>query len=290
MSPKKRIRVVNGLPTLFTLGNLVCGFFAIVVAARVAKPERPIPADPDAVVVERANTEYYKHSEATHCMYSAALIFLAMVFDALDGQVARLSRTSSEFGAQLDSLCDLVSFGVAPAFLLVKMCPDFTAVHNEPVWVLAATFAVCVALRLARYNVETDEEDDHRTFSGLPSPAGGAAVASFAFLFYSLRREGEAIPYAADIDLWLQWLLPWYALIVAVLMVSRIPYPHIANHLFRGEKTMGQVVGLLIALVFLALARGYAIPVVCGVFAVSGPVNYVWQRLWHRRPQEDPLF
>ncbi len=142
----------------------------------MAKPERPIPVDPDTVVVERANAEYYKHSEATHCMYSAALIFLAMVFDALDGQVARLSRTSSEFGAQLDSLCDLVSFGVAPAFLLVKMCPDFTAVHNEPVWVLAATFAVCVALRLARYNVETDEDDDHRTFSGLPSPAGGAAV------------------------------------------------------------------------------------------------------------------
>ncbi len=290
MSSKKRIRVVAGLPTLFTLGNLVCGFFAIVVAARVAKPEQPIAAEPDVAAVTRENTEFYDRSDPTHCMYSAALIFLAMVFDALDGQVARLSRTSSEFGAQLDSLCDLVSFGVAPAFLLVKMCPYFTAVHNEPVWVLAATFTICVALRLARYNVETDDDDDHRTFSGLPSPAGGAAIASFAFLFYSLRREADPIPYAAQIDGWLQWLLPWYALIVAVLMVSRIPYPHIANHLFRGEKTMGHVVGLVLALVFLALARGYAIPVVCGVFALSGPVNYVWQRLWHRRPQEESLF
>ncbi len=285
MSPKKRIRVVNGLPTLFTLGNLVCGFFAIVIAARVAKPVQPqdLPDGETAIV-------YYEGSDPTHCMYSAALIFLAMVFDALDGQVARLSRSSSEFGAQLDSLCDLVSFGVAPAFLLVKMCPYFTAVHNEPVWIIAASFAACVALRLARYNVETDEDDDHSSFSGLPSPAGGAAIASFAFLFYALRREENPIMYAATIDGWLQWLLPWYALLIAVLMVSRIPYPHVTNTLFRGEKSLGHVVGVIFAMAFLVLARGYAIPVVCGVFALSGPVNYVWQRAWHRKPQEESLF
>ncbi len=285
MKPKKRIRVVNGLPTMFTLGNLVCGFFAIVIAARVAKPVQPevIPEGETAIV-------YYEGADPTHCMYSAALIFLAMVFDALDGAAARLSKSSSEFGAQLDSLCDLVSFGVAPAFLLVKMCPQFTAVHNEPVWIIAASFAACVALRLARYNVETDEEDDHTAFNGLPSPAGGAAIASFAFLFYALRREENSLAYAAEIDGWLQWLLPWYALVIAVLMVSRIPYPHVANTLFRGEKTLGHVVGLMFALAFLALARGYAIWLVCAVFALSGPVTYLWKRAWRREPQEESLF
>ena len=92
-----------------------------------------------------------------------------MVFDGLDGYVARLSRTASDFGAQLDSLCDVVTFGVAPGFLLVKMCPDFAFVHKQAVWVIAASFAACAALRLARFNVETSDEDDHLHFSGLPS-------------------------------------------------------------------------------------------------------------------------
>ena len=107
------IRTIAVFPTLLTLGNLICGFFAIVVAARIDKPERQ---------PERQRSS----STRTNLMHSGWLIFLAMVFDGLDGYVARLARTTSDFGAQLDSLCDVVSFGVAPGFLLVKMCPRFT--------------------------------------------------------------------------------------------------------------------------------------------------------------------
>ena len=89
-------------------------------------------------------------------MLCGALILLAMLFDAVDGQVARITRGVSDFGAQLDSLCDLVSFGLAPAILLVKMCPQFTNLHSEAIWSIAALFACCAALRLARFNVETD--------------------------------------------------------------------------------------------------------------------------------------
>ena len=95
----------------------------------------------------------------------------------------------SDFGAQLDSLCDLMSFGMAPAFLLVKMCPRFTSVHNQGVWIIAAVFVCCAALRLARFNVETDEEDDHTMFAGLPTPAAAAVIASFAILSYRLRSD-----------------------------------------------------------------------------------------------------
>ena len=128
------IRTIAVFPTLLTLGNLICGFFAIVVAARIDKP-----------VSETWQVSMI--SDARNLADSGWLIFLAMVFDGLDGYVARLVRTTSDFGAQLDSLCDVVSFGVAPGFLLVKMCPQFTLVHDQAVWVIAAAFAACAALR-----------------------------------------------------------------------------------------------------------------------------------------------
>ena len=106
-------------------------------------------------------------------MLSGCLIFVAMVFDGLDGYVARLARTSSDFGAQLDSLCDVVSFGVAPGFLLVKMCPQFTFLHDQAVWVIAAAFAACAALRLARFNVETQRRRRSPAFQRAAQSGGG---------------------------------------------------------------------------------------------------------------------
>ena len=184
------IRAVAVLPTLFTLGNLVCGFFAIVVLARIEKPigieAMPTPKIDSA----RELIDMIGSSDPTHnLMLSGALILLAMFFDAVDGQVARLTRRTSDFGAQLDSLCDLVSFGLAPAILLVKMCPQFTSLHSEAVWTIAALFVCCAALRLARFNVESDDNDDHMSFAGLPTPAAAAAIASFAILSYTLRNE-----------------------------------------------------------------------------------------------------
>ena len=123
-------------------------------------------------------------------MLAGWLIFLAMIFDALDGHVARLAKTTSDFGAQLDSLCDVVTFGVAPAFLLVKMCPGFTFNHSQMVWIIAAAYACCAALRLARFNVETDDEDDHMNFSGLPSPAAASVVGELRdFVLHASSRE-----------------------------------------------------------------------------------------------------
>ena len=269
----RRSRTIAVLPTMFTLGNLVCGFFAIVVAARVAKPDGPAL---DAM-------------DVTNCMISGWLIFLAMVFDALDGHVARLAKTSSDFGAQLDSLCDLVTFGIAPGFLLVKLTPAFTYWHREAVWVIAATYAVCAALRLARFNVETGEDDDHLHFSGLPSPAAAASIASFAILFYTLEREDNPVRYASEIASALQFLLPFFALTVALLMVSRIPYPHVVNQFFRGRRSFNHIVSLVFALVAVMVVRGYSVPIICCAFALSGPARYLWQEVVQRRMHGERL-
>ncbi len=189
--------------------------------------------------------EFYTNDPTPDIMLSGWLIFLAMIFDALDGHVARLVKLTSDFGAQLDSLCDLVTFGVAPAFLVVKMCPDFTYLHREAMWIIAAAFAACAAMRLARFTVETDDDDDHLNFIGLPAPAAAGTIAGFAILFYTLRVQGGQLAVAENADWYLRRVLPVFTLILSALMVSRIPYPHVMNQLLSGQRSLGHIVALL---------------------------------------------
>jgi CDP-diacylglycerol--serine O-phosphatidyltransferase len=288
-----KIRTVAMLPTLFTLGNLVCGFFAIVVAARVEKAQTR--ETPRAPAIGTANPvkafRLLDPDEPVHnCMLSGWLILLAMVFDALDGHVARLAKTTSDFGAQLDSLCDCVTFGVAPAFLLVKLCPLFEFRHHDMFWVIAAFYAACAAMRLARFNVESDEEDDHLHFPGLPSPAAAAVIASFAILFYTLRKETNTQWYAPQFDTAMQYALPFFAVLVAILMVSRIPYPHVVNQVFSGQHSFAHLAMVTLFLFGVMLVRGFAVPLISVIFVFQGPVMYVWQEYVQRRPHKEPLF
>jgi CDP-diacylglycerol--serine O-phosphatidyltransferase len=296
----KPIRAVAVLPTLFTLGNLVCGFFAIVVLARI---ERPTTADHQTtprIELKLDSTQEFKESarellssdDPTHnLMLCGALILLAMLFDAVDGQVARLTRATSDFGAQLDSLCDLVSFGLAPAILLVKMCPQFTNMHSGAIWSIAAAFVCCAALRLARFNVETDSEDDHTMFAGLPTPAAAATIGSFALLSYFLRNEVAVVTHAnfIEYDYWMQRILPFFAIVIALLMVSRIPYPHPLTQLVRGQKSFGHLVAVVFALMLIQIVL-YAIPLLCVLFVLTPPVRYAWDHFWHRRARRESLF
>lgn len=302
----KKIRTVAVFPTMFTLGNLVCGFFAIVVAARVDVPISVDVPHGEKISFRAADrkAEFLDKTDDVHnIMLAGLLIFAAMVFDALDGYIARLASVSSQFGAELDSLCDLVTFGVAPGFLLVKMCPRFEFLHSEAVWIIAASFAVCAALRLARFNVETEDDDDHMHFSGLPSPAAAGTVAAFAILFYTLRVDTSGDPllipdrlfgwelYAVDVDRALQTILPVFAVMLGLLMVSRVPYPHVLNLLLRGDRSFGHIVGLVFALAALMLIGRYSILIVWTSFVLGPPIMFAWRRLVQRRTQqEEPLF
>lgn len=289
----KPIRAVAVLPTLFTLGNLVCGFFAIVVLARIEKPVGIAAIPAPKIDTARELIGMIGSSDPTHnLMLSGALILLAMFFDSVDGQIARLTRRTSDFGAQLDSLCDLVSFGLAPAILLVKMCPQFTSLHSEAVWTIAALFMCCAALRLARFNVESDDHDEHMSFAGLPTPAAAAAIASFAILSYTLRNEvsialHEKFPVY---DWWMQRLLPLFAVVIAILMVSRIPYPHPLTQLLRGQRSFAHIVAIVFAVVAILIVRGYAVPLLCVLFVLIPPVRFAWEVARHRRTREEPLF
>jgi CDP-diacylglycerol---serine O-phosphatidyltransferase len=302
------IRTIAVFPTLLTLGNLICGFFAIVVAARIEKPikatdvpaaiERTDEGIADAAADASAAFDLYDaHAndardarDARNLMISGWLIFLAMVFDGLDGYVARLARSTSDFGAELDSLCDVVSFGVAPGFLLVKMCPKFTVVHDQTIWIIAAAYAACAALRLARFNVETTDDDEHLHFSGLPSPAAAAVIAGFAIMFYKLRLDIGPQSFKESVDSWLQYTLPFFGLMLAALMVSRIRYPHITNRVLRGQRSFGHVVAVVFFFVAIMVARGYALPVAASVFAIYGPAHLAWEKWVERRHRDEPIF
>ena len=171
----KKRKLFAVLPTLLTLGNAACGFGAITFAAKVG-PE------------SAAGNEFF---------IAALLIFLAMLFDMLDGSAARWTQQTSDFGAELDSLCDVISFGIAPAFLMLQFtradhtfgsqltAPFADLYHPRLLWVIGVLFVVCAVLRLARFNVETDEDDSHAFFSGLPSPAAAGTVASFPIAMLS---------------------------------------------------------------------------------------------------------
>jgi CDP-diacylglycerol--serine O-phosphatidyltransferase len=290
---RRRLRTIAVLPTLFTLGNLVCGFFSIVVASRVERPlSAQIPISPEFQMTGPAGVIHsFDPNDPTHnIMLSGWLIFLAMVFDALDGHVARLARTCSEFGAELDSLCDVVSFGVAPGFLLVKMCPYLAYSYPEAIWVIAALLPVCAALRLARFNVETPEDDDHSKFSGLPSPAAAGSIASFAILFYTLRLETNPPADLHQIDSIMEIWVCAFALTVGALMVSRIPYPHLVNQIVRGQRSFAHIVSVVFALVAIMVIKGYSIPIICTIFVLVPPAKFFWQRLQHRSTETEPMF
>lgn len=286
----RRLRAVAVLPTLFTLGNLVCGFFAIAVTSRIHKAETPLAQPASTINFPKFFTSLDSDDPTHNLMLAGWLIFLAMIFDALDGHVARLTKASSQFGAQLDSLCDAVTFGVAPGLLLVKMVPSFEYYYSGAVWIIAAVYASCAVLRLARFNVETGENDDHSTFQGLPSPAAAASIAGFAILFYTLRVETAQSDWTRSVDKVVQHLLPFFALIVALLMVSRIPYPHVVNRMFRGKKSFGHLVGLIFGIVAIAMIRGYAVPVVSCAFVFGPPLIFLWRRWREPEPMSESLF
>lgn len=262
----RRQKVFAVLPTLLTLCNAACGFGAITIAAKVG-PEKI--GGPELLIT------------------AAQLIFLAMLFDMLDGSAARLTNQTSDFGAQLDSLCDAISFGVAPAFILLQLAnpehrflmPNSIPFSPRLLWAIAVLFMACAILRLARFNVESDEDDSHEYFSGLPSPAAAGVVASFPIglkeIHSSLASETLATRYLLPT---LATILPLVTLAAAVLMVSRVRYAHVFNQMIRGRRSRNQILQIVFAMVLVFVVREMALPVLFCAFAFAAPIQAAWQR------------
>jgi CDP-diacylglycerol--serine O-phosphatidyltransferase len=268
------------LPTMLTLGNGACGFGAITYAAKLG-PE---------------------HTEGDHLLIASLLIFLGMVFDALDGHAARLTKQTSEMGAQLDSLCDAVSFGVAPAFLMLQFvrhehvgsgtAMPFGFSHPRFLWTIGVLYALCAILRLARFNVETDEEDSHEYFSGLPSPAAAGAVAAFPIGMPELMR----IAVSTESPRLAKWLVPGSKIVlvcvtlaVACLMVSRIKYPHVFHQWVQGQRSRRQVIQLVFVLAVVFWQHELAVPMILCWFALASPVRAGFAFLRTRKQAARPM-
>jgi CDP-diacylglycerol--serine O-phosphatidyltransferase len=265
------VKKIAILPTLLTLGNAVCGFAAIALASRIT------PDDPE-----------------TECWFfwSALLILGAMIFDGLDGYAARLSKTASDFGGQLDSLCDAISFGAAPAFLLLRMGRYWELAQiRQAIAVIAALYMVCAILRLARFNVENSPDPaSHKRFKGLPSPGAAGCVAAIALLRGWLAPASGHIsfidrePILAGLKIW----APLGTLLVAMLMVSRVPYPHLTKQLLRGRRHFSHLVQIILAVCILVLFPEWAPLLIFWGYALFFLMRFALVRSLRPRPVPTP--
>jgi CDP-diacylglycerol---serine O-phosphatidyltransferase len=224
--------------------------------------------------------------------WASAAIFLAAIFDVLDGRVARLTKGTSEFGVQYDSLCDCVSFGVAPAFLMYQ----YGLFELGRIgWVACFVFLACGALRLARFNVLSSIGKASGDFTGLPIPMAAITVASFVSLMVDLDQR-QAAGTLFDLQLmnilmdqhFRKIFLVFFSPILALLMVSNIIYKSHKALKFRSIKPFQ----LLVLLVMLISVVAYA-PELVGfllifIYALSGPA--AWAIGWTKLTDEDEIF
>jgi len=247
-SGRARGRAIVILPNAFTLGNLFFGFWAIVSALR---------------------GDY---------SLAAWLIFVAAVADALDGRIARFSRTGSPFGSELDSLVDLISFGLAPAILTYRLLLD----TGDWSWALAYIYVAAVAVRLARFNIEQGGRA-HFHFHGLPSPAAGVTLASF----YPFSQTEFFQQYLSTWP-WTQ-IVAGGMIVLAGLMLSHAIYPAVPRLSVRTSS--GRIGIALVALcVVLLLWNPRLVVFPTGVIYMTyGVVRAVALGLLDRLPERDPL-
>ncbi len=284
VTPRRLFRRVHILPSLLTLGNFACGFFSILLclnalyflarsnerrgqsgtgevatATVMAATAAENRGGKDALVLSQDKMERGP-SGATLFHLACVLILLGMVFDALDGKVARHMGASSAFGVELDSLADVTTFGVAPAILVntlwISVMPDFTTWRTQGL-IFGFVYAACGVLRLARYNIQSGTADKN-IFSGLPIPAAAGCVVSAILL-----AEGD-YPCMLPVYEWLSDvagpglnavqakanLLAIFMLVPGLLMVTTIPFTHLANRYLAGRRSFAI---LVVAVLLLAL-------------------------------------
>ncbi len=237
---KVRRKGIYLLPNLFTTSALFAGFFAIVAG---------INGDFTA---------------------AAVAIFIAMVLDGLDGRVARMTNTQSAFGAEYDSLSDMLSFGAAPALVA------FTWILQDigkTGWVVAFLYVACAALRLARFNVQIGSVDK-KWFIGLPSPSAAALVAASVWTFHSFDADAFGF----------KLLMLVIVAAAGVLMVSNIRYYSFKEIDFKGPVPFVVLLAIVLGFVVISLQPSVTLLLLFGTYVASGPVMAAMRKVKHAPP------
>jgi CDP-diacylglycerol--serine O-phosphatidyltransferase len=228
--PRRFRRGAAILPSLFTTGNLFLGFWAIV---------------------KTLNGQYGE---------AAPLLFWAGVLDALDGRIARMTGTASEFGGQLDSLADVISFGVAPALLVYSW--GLSGVPRSG-WLAAFLFVMCGSLRLARFNVQRHVVDG-RHFVGMPIPAAAGQLAAVVFFFPDLTAGRLQAA-----------LLMVLVVSLAFLMVSTFRYPSFKGVDLKSRRSYINVLGIALLFLLVAIRPEWVLLCVTSLYTLSAPTLYL---------------
>lgn len=228
---KKSQRGIYLLPNLLTTAALFAGFFSIV------------------------------SSMNQHFEQAAIAIFIAMVADTLDGRVARLTNTQTQFGAQYDSLSDMVAFGIAPALGIYSW-----SLHHlgKLGWLAAFLYAAATALRLARFNTQAA---DKRYFQGLPSPSAAGIVSGLMWIGSNYEVDGAALSLVAAT----------FSIVAAALMVSTVRYSSFKSVDFKGRVPFITVVIALFIIVGIAIEPALILFSIFLIYVISGPILTLWQ-------------
>ena len=227
-----RRRGIYLLPNLFTTAALFAGFYAIV----------------------QAMNQRYE--------IAAVAIYIAMVLDGLDGRIARLTRTQSEFGAEYDSLSDMVSFGAAPALVIYEWSLKGLGKMG---WVAAFVYCAGAALRLARFNTNIDVVDK-RWFQGLPSPMGAALVAGLVWIMNDLGFGGET---------WLAWLSWCVTMFAGITMVTNVPFYSFKDINLKKSVPFWAVLAIVAALTVIATKPAVVLFLLVVAYSISGYVQWI---------------
>jgi CDP-diacylglycerol--serine O-phosphatidyltransferase len=267
------------LPNLMTAGNLFCGFMAIVqcIMARLA---------------ETATTgEYNGSTSHEHYKFAVWFIFGAAAFDALDGRLARMGGRESLFGAEFDSLADVISFGMAPALLMFYLILSPTTGTYEWFrnigWFIGFVYLLCAAMRLARFNVITNPllhpgtKDSSKDFVGLPVPAAASTVAATVLFLLKLAETDRSLK---------SWslALPPLMLLVAFLMMSTVRYPSGKKVDMQTKTRLRPFIVLLALIGLFILYKEIAVLGVCLGYIFFGLVRYVRRGRPGVEPKTDP--
>ena len=242
--PRMRDRGIYLLPNLFTTGALFAGFYSVV----------------------QAMNGRFEHA--------AVAIFIAMVLDGLDGRVARMTHTQSAFGAEYDSLSDMVSFGVAPALVIYEFALQGLGKLG---WIAAFVYCAGAALRLARFNTQLDTVTDKRFFQGMPSPSAAALIAGFVWVMVEYGVAGQDV----------RWLAAVIALFGGLSMVSNFRF--YSGKEINLRKSVPFFVILLVVLAFILVSTSPP-EVLFGVFVLYGLSGYadaLLRRVRRKKPSAE---